>query len=471
MSDTSAAALEFLKRDLAAAAGYGADQIAYVSSSFFSEFYRNALSAVVTAAMPAITSHHDRRLSDGPSREGEAVFTAYNNEDGGSLKIMFDNGEGAVIRWKEATKDDMRITDIEIEPVHGRLDPAILEKRDAMLRSGATLREMLPLAAEFARSGHPYAGADDQNGGIVGRVKLIAFLGRDEGYGTGKGYAAPSCQRIDLLERLAATLDISFAGRIDFDAREHLHLAREGQLLPMFASAAALAFETDIVAQLPEIGEIVSLSTDLRLGNGTVFAYGDTDRHVYAVSAEDKDVIVHDNIDLNEQNAFVLVLNRGADGYASIDAYVAQSWYHDFEEWAEVELDDPADGHAFQMLVEYTSEQQKRPNEDELVAAIMQGRPEQGLAYSYDLATGTLELGEAALRTGFLPYARLMIEGDLEALRTLRSGDLADAWGMSVQRHEIGSRSLHDEESIDPQEYVAALSLSHTADHLSRTGD
>jgi hypothetical protein len=80
-------------------------------------------------------------------------------------------------------------------------------------------------------------------------------------------------------------------------------------------------------------------------------------------------------------------------------------------------------------------------------------------------------MGEAALRTGFLPYARLMIEGDLEALRTLRSGDLADAWGMSVQRHEIGSRILHDEESIDPQEYVASLSLSQTDVHLSRTGD
>jgi hypothetical protein len=470
MSGTSATALEFLKRDLAAAAAYGDEQTAYVSSTFFSEFYRHAINAVVTAAVPTIVAQHEKLLAEGPTRNGEAVLTGYRSEDGGSLKIMFDDGEGAVVRWKEGSDDDMRITEVDIEHAYGRLDPAILEKRDAMLKAGSTLREMLPLAAEFARTGLPYS-SDDEDAAIVGRVKLVAFRGRDEGYGTGKGYAAPSCQRIDLLERLASVLDISSIGRIAFEAREHLQLAREGQLLPMFASAAALAFETDIVAQLPELGEIVSLSADLKLGNGTVFAYGDTDRHVYAVSIPEKDVIVHDNIDLNEQNAFVLVLNRGDDGYASIDAYVAQSWYHDFEEWAEVDLDDPADRHAFQMLVEYTAEQQKRPNEDELVAAIMQGRPEQGLAYSYDLSTGSLELGEAGLRTGFLPYARLMIEGDLEALRTLRSGDLADAWGMSVQRHEIGSRSLHDEESMDPQEYVASLSLSHAADPLSRKGD
>lgn len=460
MSATSTAAREFLKSDLEAAAAYDDEQVAYVSSAFFSEFYRNALSAIVTASLPTIASQHERRLAEGPSREGDAVLTAHRTDDGAGLRIVFDDGEGVVITWKGEKKDDMRTTEINIESCYGRLDPDKLDKRDAMLKAGSTLREMIPLAEDFARSGNPYGGADEDNDAAIGRIRLVAFDGRDEGYGTGKGFAPPACQRVDLLERITSVLDISAAVRVDFDAMEHLELARDGQLLPMFASAAALAFETDIVAQLPELGEIISLSSELKLGNGTILAYGDTDRHVYAVSTKEKDVVVHDNIDLNEQNAFVLVLNRGEAGYRSIDAYVAQSWYHDFEGWAEVDLDDRADSHAFQMLAEYTSEQQKRPNEDELVAAIMQGRPEQGLAYSYDLSTGTLEFGEAALRTGFLPYARLMIEQDVEALRTLRSGDLSDAWGIEVQRHEIGARSIHDEEKIEPTEYVTSLGLA-----------
>lgn len=460
MSGTSAAALEFLKSDLAAAAAYDEEQVAYVSSSFFSEFYPYALGAVFTAAMPSIRGSHERRLAEGPTRDGEAVLTAYRTDEGDSLKIMFDDGEGAVIRWKAGKSSDrMRTTDIEIEHCQSRLDPKLLEQSSSMLKSGATLRDMLPLASEFARVGHPHGDTDEDNAGNIGRVRLVAFEGRDEGDGTGKGYGAPSCQRIDLLERITSVLDISPPESIYFECREHLDLARKGLLLPMFTSAAALAFETDIVAQLPQLGEIVSLAAELKIGRGTILAYGDTDRHVYAVSTEEKDVIVHNNIDLNEQNVFVLVLNRQEGECVSIDAYVAQSWYHNFENWAEVDLDDPADSHAFQMLVEYTSEQQKRPNEDRLVEAILQGRPAQGLAYSYDLTTGTLEIGEAGLRTGFLPYARLMIEQDLEALRTLRSGDLSDAWGMSVQRHEVGTTCLHDEENIKPKDYVASLGL------------
>lgn len=460
MSATSAAAREFLKSDLEAAAAYDDEQVAYVSSAFFSEFYRNALSAIVTASLPAIASQHERRLAEGPSREGDAVLTAHRTDDGAGLRIAFDDGEGVVITWKGEKKDDMRMTEISIDSFYNRPDSDTLGKRDAMLQAGATLRELIPLAEELAQSGHPNGGVDENIGATIGRVRLVAFDGRDEGYGTGKGFGQPFRQRIDLLERIAAVLDITSATRVDFDAEEHLQLARDGQLLPMFASAAALAFETDIVAQLPELGEIASLSSELKLGNGTILAYGDTDRHVYAVSTEEKDVVIHDNIDLNEQNAFVLVLNRGEAGYRSIDAYVAQSWYHDFEGWAEVDLDDPADSSSFRMLAEYTLEQRKRPNEDELVAAILRGRPEQGLAYSYDLSTGMLEFGEAALRTGFLPYARLMIEQDVKALRTLRSGDLSDAWGMKVQRHEIGARSIHDEENIDPAEYVTSLVLA-----------
>ncbi len=465
MSGTSAAALEFLKGDLAAAAAYDEEQVAYVASSFFSEFYRYALGAVFTAAMPSIRGNHEKRLFEGPTRDGEAVLTAYRAEEGGSLKIMFDDGEGAVIRWKDGSSDRMRTTDIEIEHCQSRLDPDLLKRRNSMLKSCATVRDMLPLATDFAQVGYPHSDTDEGNVGNIGRVRLVAFEGRDEGDGTGKGYGAPSCQRIDLLERITSVLDIASPESIYFECREHLDLARKGLLRSMFTSAAALAFETDVVAQLPELGEIVSLAAELKISRGTVLAYGDTDRHVYAISTEEKDVIVHDNIDLNEQNVFVLVLNRAEGECISIDAYVAQSWYHNFEEWAEVDLDDPADSHAFQMLVEYTSEQQKRPNEDRLVEAILQGRPEQGLAYSYDLTTVTLKIGEAGLRTGFLPYARLMIEQDLEALRTLRAGDLSDARGMSVQRHEIGARSIHDEEDIDPREYVASLGLAPRLAH------
>jgi hypothetical protein len=441
-----------IKEDLEFAARYDSGQVAYVSSKFFEDFYCNALGAVITSALPQVRKSEAKGAGDTTYRIADATLT-YSSEDGGSLQIMFDHGEGALLRWRDSSDERMKQTEIDVEHYSLRLPPETLARREQLLGSGATLRQMLPLAVEFARDGHPYCGANDANGGYLGQVSIVAFNDRP---GIGKGSAPRSCQRIDLLQKIASTLDLSSDEGVEFEARDHLQLARDGMLLPMFASAAALAFETDIIAQLPELTEIVSLSDDLKLGSGTMLAHGDGDRLVYGVSTEAKDIVVHNNIDLNEKNVFVLVLNKDGGAYASVDIYIAQSWFHTFEDWTEKDLDDRADGRGFNRLVEFTSEQQKRPNEDVLVAAILAGRPEQGLAYSYDIATGSLELGAAAYRTGFLPYARMMIEKDLEALRKLRSGDHDH---LSVMQHAIGCSSLDDEEDIEPSDYLESLGL------------
>jgi hypothetical protein len=326
-----------------------------------------------------------------------------------------------------------------------------------MMAEGASLREMLPVAEAFARNGHPYGGVDIDSDSTIGSVTIMEWIDDPRLRATGR--AAPACHRIDLVEKLASVLEFSInRNHVDRDSMHHRRLAMDGLLLPMFASVTALAFETEIVARIPKLAEIVGIAAETGLGQGVQLAYNDTDKHVYAVSTDTRDIVVHENIDLNEGSVFVVSLNKGAEGYSSVDIHIAQTWHSTFETFSDMDFDDRANAHGFSNLVEYLLMRQGRPNVDELVATLAAGGTGEGLAYSYDMETGTIELGPMAYRTSFLTYAPIMIDEDLEALRMFRYGD-PDEWSMKIQRHEIGSDDIFAQIDTKASKYIASLRL------------
>lgn len=462
MSATSQAAREYFKDSLVEAAGRSDDQFQYVVEQLFENFHTNSMAGVVLAIMPGIRAQHEDRLVSGPVTENGATLTAYRRDSGNDLKLMFEDGEGLLLSWDDRQpSDDLKSTIIELEAFVGGMPPEMIAARQSMLSDGVTLREMLPIAKAFAGNGHPHAAVEEDTGSTIGIVTVMEW--KDDPRQRASGRAAPACQRIDLIDKLASVLEFSInRNHVDRDSMMHRKLAKDGLLLPMYASVAALAFETEIIGRLPQFAEIVEIASETGLGLGAQLAYNDTDKHVYAVSAETRDIVVHENIDLNEGSVFVVSLNKGADGYASVDVHIAETWHSTFESYSDMDLDDTADAHGFSNLVEYLSMRHGRPNVDELVATLAAGGTGEGLAYSYDIETGTIELGPMAYRTSFLSYAPIMIDEDVEAMRMLRDGD-PDDWDLEIQQHEIGSHDIFAQTRTKASKHMANLKSPSSA--------
>ncbi len=459
MSATSEAAREYFNDSLVAAAGRDDDRYQYVVEQLLAEFHQHAMAGVVLAVMPGVRASHEERLAAGPSIKDGATLTAYRAENGGSIKIMFGDGECLLLSWEDSNPSEgLSSTRVELEAVVERLPSETLAARQTMLAEGATLREMLPVAEEFARNGHPYGGQDSEDDYSIGTVTIMEWSDDPRQRATGR--SQPACQRVDLIEKLASALDFSMnRNHVDRESMKHRKLAKDGVLLPMYASVAALAFETEIIRRLPKLAEIIDIASQTGLGPGTQLAYNDTDKRVYAVSTDTRDIVVHENIDLNEGSVFVVSLNKGADGYSSVDVHIAETWHVTFENYAERDLDDRADQHGFSTLVEYLRTRQGRPNVDELVAALAAGGTGKGLAYSYDMETGVIEFGPMAYRTSFLTYAPIMIDEDVDALRALRFGD-PDEWNLEIQRHEIGSDDILAQTRANASKHMASVRAS-----------
>ncbi|NTF16983.1 hypothetical protein G6L37_00890 [Agrobacterium rubi] len=449
MNHTSELALDILKKDLAGVAAYGAKQVAYVSGKFFTDFTARAIGAVLVGGMPDLRRRHAESLAAGGVIEGDVRFVAGSEGATQNLDVIFEDGETLHLEWTDTEDDEASKTEINLSNSRDSITPSLRSARDEMLR-GATLNDMMPLAREFARN-----LTEDQQ---VGGADIHGSPG--SGYSFSKGWSHWNGSRIDLVQRLASLLDLSLGKKeVDFESRPHLEMATNGTLVAGFGSAAALAFETYVIGSMPEITEIISLAGELSLGNGTSLSYGDYDRHFTIASTSERDILVHNNIDRNEPSVFMMALNWSKGEIASVDMHISQAWYRNFEERYEQCLSDVATLESFDDLIEHSSENLYRPNEDQLIAEILTDRSCRGLAYSYDMTTGGLTLGEAAFHTTFMAYVEHMISQDLTGLRNLRAAKKTG--GMQITYHDGETSGLQDQTTLSPLEHLARLNLAN----------
>lgn len=473
MKFTSQAANEFFKSDLMLSSDQ--EMIEYSAGEVFKEFYGKTLAAAVLMAIGDMKSKHEASLANGPltAKDGTTIYALSFPNEGHGLVVARPNAERELIVWGKDKKSDgeMTITNVYLIPLLPEMPRELSEQIEMLLdNERGTLKAFSEIASEAANYAQLTKGDRDmpsilsdivtrlEKEGVsdacwrisAGSVKII-----DGRFGpSARGLTRDYSRRLDLVEWLVGTFE--HTGDVGFDLREHAALVGKGASADMFGSVAANQFERAIVGHLDDLVEIADAARELRLGEGTVLAYNDTDIRVSVEDFEGKIVYRHDNIDRNEQNVFVTVINMDGDQPQSIDVYIANSWSHDFATANGLDDDQPLDRENFLWLVDDIRSKAGKLNEDVLVSRLENEKVAEGLVYSYDLAARTLEVLPLAAQTGYLSYAPHMIEGDLEVLNAVRSGEKTGL-GTEFQVRDIEQGKDSDVDHIKPKKYLANL--------------
>ncbi|MCS4089185.1 hypothetical protein [Rhizobium sp. BK176] len=480
MISTSRAAIEFFADDLML--NDDQEMIDYSAGELFTKFYGKCLAAAVLPALDDMKIKHAAISSNGPmaTSHGSVIqaFSFPNKQFG--LAVEYSVGNRDLIVWgprKSASGATGReIVDVYLISLLPEMPKALSDKIETMLEAGSKLEAfagVVPEAARYAR--RATSGKDtpsllqdivariEQHGMekvcwpiSVGSVRVI-INARDDRFNSAVGNTRDFSRPFDIIDRFMRTFEPK-AGEPFWELEEHTQLVRNGTAVDMFGSVSAYLFERAIVAHIDDLEEIAKIASDLRLGAGTVLAYNDTDIRVSVEELEEKTVYRHDNIDLNEQNVFVTVINRTNGEPTSIDAYFADSWSHDFAVANGLDDDEPLGRENYSWLIEKTRDMEGKLKDDELVRRLETGRPLEGLAYSYDLAAKTLEVHAQAARTGYLGYAPLMIENDLEILREVRAGKYGN--GAEFQVRDPAEGASADVDHIPAKRYLKDLSVA-----------
>ena len=481
---TSRLASEAFANEKRSLEAYGKDTVDYAIVENFREFYGRCLSAALCGGLADIEAKYaaiKAANSDVVQADGTVMKAVDFAAGGKGLAVAYSDGERLLFAWERSRDRDVNRTNVHVVPYREPAPEILAARLKEALESGAPLSELSPLATEFGMVGYPlhdeYSDATlledlvskaDEKGMTNGFPHDIGFVAMFNFDGSrqmrARGRVRDYSHRMDVVERIAATFALSDDPElVDLESLNHYRLVREGRATEAFASAAALAFEASVVGSLERLADIVSLSEALDLGHGRRLSYGDTDKHVYVHSVEGRDIVVHDDIDRNEQNVFVTVLNGERGDYRTIDVHVCEGWGQSFETWTDEDVDGPASEGGFYSLAGYLSERRGRPEEDTLISALGEGETALGLAYRYDLSTGELEIHPAGYRTGYLSCVGTVFEMDGNALNVLRSGDFSDVSGMCVKVREPGAGPETMEKHVRPATYVSSLTQSAKA--------
>jgi hypothetical protein len=483
MISTCKAAIEFFAKDLMLQ--HDQEMQDYSAGELFTKFYGKALAAAVLPALGDMNNKHATISTNGPlaTSDGSTIHAFSFPNDQFGLAVEYADGNRDLVVWgtgKSASgATDREIVDVYLIPLLPEMPRTLSDQIETMLATGSTLESFASIAPDAARYARPLtdenqipallqdivARIDEQGMENVcwrisaGSVKII-LNSVDEMFNSAVGVARDFSRPFDIIERFMRTFEPK-AGKVSWELREHTQLVRNGTTAEMFGSVSAYQFERAIASHIDDLEEIATISSELRLGSGTVLAYNDTDIRVSVEEYDDKTVYRHDNIDRNEQNVFITVINRTDGEPTSIDAYVATSWSYDFAVANGLEDDEPLDRENYDWLVETTRDRGNKLKCDELVRRLETGRPSEGLAYSYDLVAKTLQVHPQAGRTGYLGYAPRMLENDLEILREIRAGDYGSGPEFQVHNLEEGARA--DVDRISAKKYMKALTASKTS--------
>jgi hypothetical protein len=471
MSFTSVAAKEFFKSDLiydgdATMTEFSARQLAQ-------EYAGKAIAASVLAAFPDIQAKYEaaKHGTVQTGKDGSQMKSMLSLDFGCDLLVKYPNGDLELFVWEKdaASAENYRITDFYIIPVRPEMPSFLQEELSATLASSnGTYSELLTFAKQALDYSVPNSIAGDTPSTIQ---DILARLQARGVRGNASGFAAQAIRIIEsdhglsaramlkeydhdigIVDRLGNSFDLS--GPAGHELAEYRTLLLNGAIHDMHGSVLAHQFETSIIGKIGDVLEIADTGRHLRLGQGTALAHGDTDQIVSVEDCSNRIVYIHDNIDRFEQNVFVTVVNMENDLPKGVDVYISNSWSRDFLETNGLDEDDVLDREMFDWLMDYVRHEKGKLGQDVLVSLLAKGcKPPEGLVFSYDISSKSLDVYPQAKATGYLAYAPFMIDRDLEVLRAVKNENVSED-GVEFQTRDISYGSSADVKGLEVSKYL-----------------
>ena len=467
---TPALAQQHFQRHLGAMARHGESQLSYTINKLAGEFYDRSLRSFAALALDDIKAKH-AALAAGATVPGMARIDI---PEGNALSVHLDGGQKVLVVWWEKVKlpdeseDDlgaMRTANVGIIPFHDRMSDDLIASTSALLEGTPSTHDLdmatrsimahgglngddvdlygdLPLSLdEIDRllPGHGLDHASRAKG--LGVASIISFDGDEGRMPLHTDAAANGCRDIDLLAAVSRAFSLSAGDkRQDGEIQVHAGAMLAGQSVELHDSLLALAMRRTAETRMAELERLIALCQELGLSRDLVVAYNDTDIRVHAETNDDRAIILHENIDLIEGNAFVVVLDGPVGARTAIHAYAVDA-INDYEEDEPL---DPASSFAEKAARLATLERTShRIDERELLEAIDAGRlPAEGRILSFDIASGTLETFPAIERTDFVTYLPLISQYGVERLQEIVNGDRADDPGVCLIKRAEGVHEI-----------------------------
>lgn len=468
-------ALQHFDRHLSAMARHGEDQVSYAIDKLAGEFFNRSLRSFASLAIADIKAKH-AAIAAGETVPGMARVDI---QEGNALSVQLDDGRKVLVAWWEEVKlpedaeDDlgaMRTTNVGIIPFHDRMSDDLIASTEALISGTPSAHDAamatrsimnhgglngddvdlygdLPLSLDEIVRLLPGHGLDHSSRAKgLGVASIISFDG-DEGRMPQHSDAATNgCRDIDLLATVSRAFSLSEGDRLlDHEIQTHAKAMMAGQIAELHDSVLALAMRRTAGTRMAELETLISLCRELGLSRDLVVAYNDTDIRVHAETTDDRAVILHENIDLIEGNAFVVVLEGSAGARTAIHAYAVDA-INDYEDDEPLDAESSfAEKAARLATLESLSH---RIGERELLEAIDAGeRPEDGRILSFDIASGTLEIFPAIERTDFVTYLPLIAKYGVQRLQEIVHGDAAGDPGIRLIKRD---GDVHEMLPIEP---------------------
>nr|WP_250808502.1 hypothetical protein [Neorhizobium tomejilense] len=471
------------------ASGIGPSQVAHFYTKLTEEFGSKSFGGGITAFREDIIAKHGDLSAAGVVdryEDSSVIMSAVSLPVGQGLSVRFEDGDNLLIAWEE--NGDERL-DLTVVPWRDKAPPALIGEMKELVAGGSTHAGLTEMAQRLARysclgletrdlfySGLPVS-IDDIRGFIqehgFERTGWVSGLGTYQSLGRRYGdvYILSVEARayhpgvIGYMQKLCSVFTPTAEVRGEPQRTAHTLALLDGSLRSLFNSACTLSLEFNLNRGLGGIADIVSACDKLDLSSEAAFAYGDTDRIVYAERRDQRDLYMHTNIDLNEGCAYGTVISRSETGYDRCDVYLASRWGSGFGRYFR-------DGKSVNERVAYGYIQSVINgsgaywiDEDRLVDALDEPTlPKEGRVFSYDFRTREMEIdSRLAVATGYLDYFRLMTKGDRKALTDavegkFQEGDVGFILRSRAEGQDAKSRT------VDPEEYMAGLTDGGGAD-------
>ncbi|TLX17191.1 hypothetical protein [Rhizobium sp. MHM7A] len=442
-TNTDIAARAFSEK-LEWAKAYGKQQVDHHYRVMTERFNEEAFIALGAGLIDDLRTKWAECVENGVIDRGEdknTEISAVTLANAQGLSVRFDDGDHLVFAWQ----DEKDLTIIAAVPWRDEPPAELMAELRETVAGGITYRELTPLARKFSKfTAIPYeTGAELYSELPRTLSKVVERLNRsrieNEGYSAGLGYCRERKMShgismwdgtggrnhfvVNYAEKVLSKFNISQDVEIN-RGEEHLQALRESQLEALFASSCAMAFGYHLKKHMDDIKEIVSKSHDLGLSSELVFAHSDRDVHVFGERFGDRELYVNNNVDGDDPTLATVITHEEGEP-SRVDVYLASPWGLNFEQNFGCSPDTKVRPGMENEYVEYlATNTPPLTTEIEIVRKLRAGElPTEGLAFSYDIASKTIEITPLAADTRYLAHLPLDVKTDLERLTAVLNGD------------------------------------------------
>lgn len=442
-TNTDIAAQAFSEK-LQWAKAYGKSQVDHHFRIMTERFNEEAFIALGAGIIDDLRAKWADCIANGVIDQGadrNTAMSAITLAHGQGLSVRFEDGDHLLFAWK----DEADRTVIAAVPWRDEAPAELMAELKDTLARGITYRELTPLAQKFSKfTAIPYeTGAELYSELPRTLSKLVEKLDRvgieNGGYSEGLGYCRERRMShgismwdgtggrshfvVNYAQEVLSKFKISEEIEIN-NGEVHLQALRENQLEALFASSCAMAFGYHLKKHMDDIKEIVSKSQDLGLSSELVFAHSGRDVHVFGERFWDRELYVNHDVD-GDDPTLATVITHEEGKPSRVDVYVASPWGMDFEQTFGWSLDAGVRPDLANEFIEHlATNSPPLTTEIEIVKKLRAGEiPTEGLAFSYDISSKTIEITPLAADKRYLAHLPLTVKTDLERLTAVLNGD------------------------------------------------